>query len=91
MLSNREKHHTLGTFQNKSAKLFFQMSVQVHSVLGQTEGRRKTFLEQASINLSCKLSRTCGEIFNYYKSVPHSIPTLPDGIENTQAVFKTNQ
>ena len=57
------------------------MSAQVHS--GQTEGRRKTFLEWTSINLSSKLSLTCGGNVNYYTSVHHPIPTLPVGIGNT--------
>ena len=67
------------------------MSAQVHSVPGQTEGRRKSFLERTNINLSSKLSLTCVGNVNYYKSVHHPIPTLPDGIWNTQAVFKTNR
>ena len=67
------------------------MSARVHSVPGQTEGRRNTFLEWTSIILSSKLSLTCGSNVNYYKSVHHPIPILPDRIWNTQAVFKTNQ
>ena len=54
------------------------MSVQVYSVLGQTEGRNKTFLERKSIDLhgisQCLLS-TCGGNVNYYKSVHQPIPT----------------
>ena len=67
------------------------MSARVHSVPGQTEGRRNTFLEWTSIILSSKLSLTCGSNVNYYKSVHHPIPILPDRIWNTKAVFKTNQ
>ena len=67
------------------------MSARVHSIPGQTEGRRKAFLEWTSINLSSKLSLTCGGNVNYYKSAHHPIPTMPDGIGNTQPVFKTNQ
>ena len=52
------------------------MSAQVYSVLGQTEGRRKAFLEWKSIDLSYKLSLTCGSIVNYYKSVHHPIAAL---------------
>ena len=47
------------------------MGAQVYSVLGQTEGRRKTFLEWTSIDLSSKLSLACGSDANYYKSVHH--------------------
>ena len=36
------------------------MNAQVYSVPGQTEGRRKAFLEWTSIDLSSKLSLTCG-------------------------------
>ena len=67
------------------------MSAQVYSVPGQTEGRRKAFLEWKSIDLSYELSLTCGGNVNYYKSVHHPIPTLPVGIGNTLAIFKTNQ
>ena len=48
------------------------MSAQVYSAPCQTEGRRKTFLEWTSIDLSS----TCGGNVNYYKSVHHPIPTL---------------
>ena len=60
------------------------MSVQVYSVPGQTEGRRKAFLEWTIIDLSFKLSLTCGINVNYYKSVHHLISTLPVGIGNFQ-------
>ena len=43
------------------SKLFFQMSTQVYSVPDQTEGRRIVFLEWTSIDLSSKLSLTCGD------------------------------
>ena len=36
------------------------MSAQVYSVPGQTEGSRKAFFEQTSIDLSSKLSLTYG-------------------------------
>ena len=39
------------------------MSAQVYSVLGQTEGRKKTFLEWVRGNV------------NYYKSVCYPVPT----------------
>ena len=51
------------------------MSAQVYSVPGQTEGRRKAFLEWKIIDLSSKLSLTCGGKVNYYKSVHHTVPT----------------
>ena len=51
------------------------MSAQVCSVPGQTKGRRKVFLEWKSIDLSYKLSLTCGGNVNYNKSVHHPIPT----------------
>ena len=51
------------------------MSAQVYSVPGQTEGRRKAFLECKSIDLSYKLSLTCGGNVSYYKSVHHHVPT----------------
>ena len=51
------------------------MSAQVYSVPSQTEGRRKALLEWKSIDLSSKLSLTCGRNVNYYKSVRHPIPT----------------
>ena len=50
------------------------MSAQVYSVPGQTEGRRKAFLEWTSIDLSSKLSLTCGDNVKYYKSVDHPVP-----------------
>ena len=67
------------------------MSAQVYSVPGQTEGKRKAFLEWKNIDLSYELSLTCGGNVNYYKSVHHPIPTLPVGTGNTLAIFKTNQ
>ena len=72
------------------SKLLFQISAQVYSVPGQSEGRRKTFSEWASIDLSSKLSLKCGGNVNYYKSIHYPIPTLRLGIGNTQAILKTN-
>ena len=54
--------------------LFFQMSAQVYSVPGQTEGRRKAFLEWKSIDVFCELSVTCGGNANHYKCIHHPIP-----------------
>ena len=51
------------------------MSAQVYSVPGQTERRRKVFLEWKIIDLSSRFSLTCGSKVNYYKSLHHSIPT----------------
>ena len=47
----------------------------MYSVPSQTEGRRKALLEWKSIDLSSKLSLTCGRNSNYYKSVHQTIPT----------------
>ena len=51
------------------------MSTQVYTVPGQTEGRRKTFLEWKSVDLSSKLFLTCGGNIYCYKSVHHPIFT----------------
>ena len=67
------------------------MKAQVSFVPGQTEGRRKVFLEWTNIDLSSKLFLTCGGNVNYDKSVHHSIPTLSVRIGNTLAIFKINQ
>ena len=64
-----------------------QMSVQVYYIPGQTEGKKKAFW---SIDLSSKLSITCGGNVNYYKSVHHPI-FISTRIGNIQAIFKTNQ
>ena len=45
------------------------MSAQVYSASNQTEGRRRAFLEWTSIDLSSKLSFTCGGNVNYYKGL----------------------
>ena len=67
--------NTLVAFKTDSTiKLFFQMSAQVYSVPGQTEGRRVAFLKWKSIDLSHELSLTCGVNVNYYISVHHPIP-----------------
>ena len=71
------------------SKLFFQISVQVYSVPGQTEGRRKTFLVWTSIDLSSKLSFKSGGNTNYDTSGYHPIPTLSVGIG--PPILKTNQ
>ena len=65
------------------------MSAQVYSVPGQTEGRRKAFLEWKSIDLSYKLSLTCGGNVNYYNSVHH--PVMLVRIGNILTIFKINQ
>ena len=67
------------------------MSVQVYSVSGQTEGRKKSFLEWINMNLSFKLSLTCGGNVNYYKNIHHLIPTLTVVIGITLTIFKANQ
>ena len=70
------------------SKLFFHMNDSVHSVPGQTEGRRKALLEWTRRDLSSKLSLTCKGNFNYYKSVHHPIPTLPHGIGTSRQFSK---
>ena len=55
------------------------------------KGEGRPFLEWTSIYLSSKLSFACGGNVNFYKSVHHPIPTLPVEMQNTQAIFKTNQ
>ena len=52
------------------------MSAGVYSVPGQTEGKKEAFLEWKIIDLSSKLSLTCGQNVNYYESVNHPIPTF---------------
>ena len=73
------------------SKLFFQVTSQVYSVPDQIEGRRETLLQWTSIDSSTKLSLTCEDDVNYYKSIHHPIPNLPVRIGNTLAIFKTNQ
>ena len=65
------------------------MISQVYSVLGQTEERRKVFLEWIVIDLSSKLSLTCGGNANYLKLF--IILFLLVGIGTILAIFKTNQ
>ena len=63
MCGNREYTELL----KQTRKLFFQMSAQVYSVPGQTEGRREAFLEWKSIDLSYELPLTCGGIISIIK------------------------
>ena len=51
------------------------MSAQVYSVPGQTDGKRKPYLEQKSIDISFEVSLTCGVNVNYYKNVYHPVST----------------
>ena len=67
------------------------MCAQGYCVSGQTEGRRKAFLEWTSIDLSSKVSHTYGGNVNYNTSVHHPVPTVPVRIGDTLAIFKTNQ
>ena len=66
------------------------MSVQVYYVPYQTEGRGIAFLECTCIDLSSKLSLTCGGNVNYYKSIHHPIPILPVGTGSTLEIIKLN-
>ena len=52
-----ENREHLVSFQSKSVKLLFQMIVQVNSVLGQTEGERKSFNYSRAWS-----SKICGKI-----------------------------
>ena len=58
------------------SKRFFQMSAWLYSVLVQTEGKGKFFVEWATIYLSPKLSLTHGGNVNFYKSIHYFIPNL---------------
>ena len=49
--------------------LFFEMSTQVYSLLGQAEGGRKAFLHGKSINSFHKLSLTCQRILKISKVI----------------------
>ena len=51
------------------------MNAQVYSALGTTDGRRKSYLEWNGIDLSYKVSLTCGGNAKYYESVNHPILT----------------
>ena len=51
------------------------MNAQVYSALGTTDGRRKSYLEWNSIDLSYKVSLTCVGNVKYYESVNHPILT----------------
>ena len=55
------------------------MNAQLYSVSGQPEGRRKSFLEWKIIDLSYKLSLTCGGNVNNYKCDHHPIPIRGNG------------
>ena len=48
-------------------------------------------MEWTSIELSSKLSLTCGVNVNYYKRVRHHILTVSPGIENTLTILQANQ
>ena len=67
------------------------MSAQECYVTGQTEGRREAFLQLASLDHPLNFLLHKGGNVNYYKSLHHSISTLPVGIGSTLAIFKTNQ
>ena len=44
-------------FSKQISKLFFQLSVQIYSLLGQTEGKERPFLEGARRGPHCKIIR----------------------------------
>ena len=58
------------------------MSAEVYSAPGQTEGRRKAFLEWKSIDSSFELSLSCGYNSGSYKSVHYPIPTRENSREH---------
>ena len=64
------------------------MSVQVYSVPGQTEGKRKAFLEWKSIDLSYYYLLRKGVMLIIIKVF--IILLLTVGIGNIHAIFKTN-
>ena len=92
MLRNRE-FHTLGSIQNKSVSSSFKWVPEYILFLAKLKGKGRPFWSGQSFisPLNSLKSLTCWGNVNYYKSVHHPIPTLPDGIGNTQAVFRTNQ
>ena len=49
--------------------------MQVYSVPGQTEVKRKACFEWKNIDLSYERSLTCGANVNYHKTVHYLIPT----------------
>ena len=59
-----------GSFQNKVVSSSFKMSVQVYSLLGQTEERGKAFLEWKSIDFIAYVGNVI-----YCKSVNYPFPT----------------
>ena len=82
-----------GSFQNKSVSSSFKWVLKYILFLAKLKGKGTLFGvdKHKFIDLSTKLSLTCGDNVNYYKSVHHPIPTLPVVIGNTLAIFKTNQ
>ena len=68
------------------------MSGQVYSVPGQTQGKRKVFLEWTSIDLFSKQCPTRGgNLTNIKRFIILGMSTLPVEIRNTQVIFKKNQ
>ena len=67
------------------------MSAQYILFLSKLKEEGRSFLGEASIDSSSKLSLTYGVDINHYKSVLHPLSTLPLGIGNTLVAFKTNK
>ena len=88
MLTIKISHATIKKLSKQISKLFFQLSTQEYSVPGQTERKRKTFLEWKSIHLPSNLLHVSVmlTIINVF-----TILFLLVGIGNTLAIFKTNQ
>ena len=84
------------SYQNKSVSSSFRSVPNYILFLVKLKGEGVpfnllTYLEWTGIDLSSKLSLTCGGNVNFYKSVHHPVPTLPVGIGNALAIFKTKK
>ena len=81
-----------GSFQNKSVSSPFKWVPKYILCLATLKVEVRTFwVDKHTIDLSSKLSLTCGDKVNYYKSVHHPIPTLPVGIGSPLVISKINQ
>ena len=72
-----------GSFQNKLVSSSLKWVHRYILFLAKLKREGRAFLELAKIDLSLKLSISCGGNFNYYKSVYDPIPTLIAGMGNT--------
>ena len=67
------------------------MSAKYIPLRAKLKGVGRPFLEGQSIDLSSKLSLRYGGNVNHYKIVCYLLSTLPLGIGNTLAAFKTDK